>query len=324
MLILTAGLGLLCAAGILGVIMQLGMFANLMVIQQNPEAFDVSTLLTEPAGVENYISTVDGAHIRTLTRGSGPTAVLLPDPGLSLMTMNLMWERLAAYGYRVITFDWREHGQSTVGTTGLTLAGLSHDLDALLHHHQVQRPLLIGHATGAFLAFHYLLHRPERMDQVRGLVSIGGHAGGNLRGLRAGSLGDRFIRSQWPGRLLRHRLFGWGYVASAFGDRVSPALVRAYLEILLQHPLRRLRPLRHELTTVDLRRSLPRLHVPTLIVASPDDKRIDPGHAAEMAHLLPQVETAYIYRGAGNMLIWEQAPAVVEAIRAFDREAVRA
>jgi pimeloyl-ACP methyl ester carboxylesterase len=319
MLLITAILGLLCAVGILGVIMQVGMFANLVAIHQNPEAFTVEKLLTEPAGVVHWVPTVDGGRLHTLSRGSGPSVVLLPDPGLSLVTMNLLWDRLAAYGYRVVTFDWRDHGLSQPGQQGLSLSGLSHDLDAVLRYYQLQQPLLVGHGTGAFMAFHYLLHRPELTDQVRGVVSIGGHAGGTVGGLRVGSLRDHFLRSRWPSRLLRHRLFGWGYVASAFGDRVSPALIRAYLEILRARPLNRLRPLLHELITVDLRRSLERFNVPTLVIASPDDQRISPHHAHDMAQRLPQAASSWIYRGAGNMLIWEQAPAVIEALREFDR-----
>lgn len=319
MILLHTGLGLLCALGVLSMIMQLGMFANLFVIQQNPDSFTLEELLTEPAGVEAWISVADGGRLRSLHRGSGPTVLLLPDLGLNLLSMNQLWERLAQYGYRVITFDWRGHGASEAGQAGLSLSGLMQDLDAVWHHHRLRQPLMIGHATGAFMGFYYLLQRPEVADQVRGLVSVGGHVGGSLRGFRAGSLRDRIMDSCWTERLLRKRLFGWGYVASAFGDRVSPAQVRAYLELMLQQPMSRLRPLHHELMGVDLQRSLEQLNLPVLMLASPDDRRIAPQHAQRVAESLPQGQNLWVCCGAGNMLIWEQPTAVVEAIREFDR-----
>jgi pimeloyl-ACP methyl ester carboxylesterase len=319
MILLHTGLGLLCALGVLGMIMQLGMFANLFVIQQNPESFTLEELLTEPAGIEAWIPVADGGRVRSLHRGSGPTVLLLPDLGLDLVSMNQLWERLAQYGYRVITFDWRGHGASEVGQAGLSLCGLMQDMDAIWRHHRLRRPLVIGHATGAFMGFHYLLQRPELADQVRGLVSVGGYVGGSLRGFRVGSLRDRIMDSRWTERLLRKRLFGWGYVASAFGDQVSPALVRAYLELMLRQPMSRLRLLHHELRGTDLQHSLDRLDLPVLMLASPDDRRIPPPHAQRVAESLPQGNIEWIYRGAGNMLIWEQPAAVVEAVRSFDR-----
>ncbi len=316
-LLIHSFLGLLLASFVLGVMLQIGLIINLVIIRNNPEQFAVKDLLRAPGGVGEAISTADGGRVEVYHRGSGPAVLLIPEVGSRCVVMNQLWERWAAYGFRVITFDWRGHGPSQAGTWGLSLAGFEADLAAVVQHMQLQGGLWLGYATGGFLAMHHLAQQPSAAHRPAYWVSLCGYGQGQaVAGPRRNWLA-RWGQQPWGRHLLRHRLFGWGYAGAAFGDRVSPALVRAYLHLLRQAPTASLEAFWAEVAAQDLGNRLPLVPVPSLVIASPDDQLVSPAQAHWLAEHLPQAELHWVYRGAGHMLPWEQPAAVVEAVREF-------
>ena len=72
--------------------------------------------------------------------------------------------------YRVISFDPRSHGRSTVTSDGNNYATQAADLAALLDHLEVENPVIAGWSAGSLTAWHHVRNRGT--DGIRALVSI--------------------------------------------------------------------------------------------------------------------------------------------------------
>lgn len=68
---------------------------------------------------------------------------------------------LVKAGYRVIVFDQRGHGQSTIGSSGVGSRPMAEDYRAIVEHFDVKDAVLVGHSMGGFLAQVFLLTLPE-------------------------------------------------------------------------------------------------------------------------------------------------------------------
>ncbi|RMG72622.1 MAG: alpha/beta hydrolase [Bacteroidetes bacterium] len=318
MILLNAVLGLLCALLTLGVMLQVGMLANLFVIREQPETGEATALQQDPAGVAESVQREDGTRIQTWHRGSGRPVLLLHDLGLSAAAMGPLWEVLAAQGYRLIAMDLRAHGQSTGHQ--LDLDTLTADLAAVVRHYDLQDALIVGHSLGALIAMRYLIQVPEAQSRIAGLLSVAGFAGGQLRGLPGHSWERKLLQWGILSRLLRHRLYAWSYATPLFGHRINAIWVRAYLELLLSRPLRRLHPLLHELARTDMYPELSRIKTPVVVTCSRQDQRTRPLHAVRLARYLPNSQLHWIDDGSGNMLVWECPQRLANLVRSLDRE----
>lgn len=73
-------------------------------------------------------------------------------------------------GYRVVTWDLRGHGASTLaGDVRFEAAAALADLAALLDHLALDRPVLVGHSLGGNLSQEFVRRHPRA---VRGLVVL--------------------------------------------------------------------------------------------------------------------------------------------------------
>ncbi|MEO1449509.1 MAG: alpha/beta hydrolase [Bacteroidota bacterium] len=316
MLILNAFLAILCAVVILALVLQIGIIANLFIIQSNPDKHSLGHLLTYPAGVNTEVDSPDGHSLFSLHRGSGAPVVLIHEAGLDARTFLLMWDALCGYGFKVITYDLRGHGRDTATVTGDISTHLA-DLEAVLDHHDVCDALLVGHSFGAYLAMRLLQRRPSLAHtRVRGVVSLAGYAGElPRRGLSLPWM-YRWIGQSRVASILRSRMYGWGVAASAFGDQVSDSMIRAYLEIILQRPVGRLDQLFRKLTTNSFLNELgDDFPVPLLLLCSREDQRVHAGHSVQIARRVAHARLGLIDEPVGHMLPWEAPYLLVEEIR---------
>jgi 3-oxoadipate enol-lactonase len=81
-----------------------------------------------------------------------------------------LWEpqvgRLLHAGYRVVRYDVRGHGRSTVPTTGYSWEHYQADLRALLDHLRLERAHLAGISMGGAIALQFALEEPERVASL--------------------------------------------------------------------------------------------------------------------------------------------------------------
>ena len=89
-------------------------------------------------------------HVTDSGTAEGSTIDIVLIPGWS--TSSLIWDdmvRRLSTSHRVITFDPRSQGRSSVGTAGNTPEQRAKDLKQLLRVLKVQRPVLVGWSQGA-------------------------------------------------------------------------------------------------------------------------------------------------------------------------------
>jgi pimeloyl-ACP methyl ester carboxylesterase len=79
-----------------------------------------------------------------------------------------------AQGYRVVTYDRRGYGRSTVDPAGPQPGTGADDLNALMDHLKIDRFHLVGTAAGGFVAWDYTLSFPKRLRSLVVANSIGG------------------------------------------------------------------------------------------------------------------------------------------------------
>jgi pimeloyl-ACP methyl ester carboxylesterase len=157
---------------------------------------------------------VRGAQLSTLALGPDhlPTVAMLH--GLVSGNMASWYSSIAsklAAERRVLLYDQRGHGASTLSTTGFDLDSQAEDLDQVLTHYDfATKPIdLVGHSMGALIALHFALARPER---IRRLVLVDApmpaceYVGPSLRGVQSREVLNSFIEQHMGAGLSGRRL----------------------------------------------------------------------------------------------------------------------
>lgn len=108
------------------------------------------------------------ADIAFADSGAGePVVVLTHGAGVDHSMFDAQAASLARRGVRVILWDLRGHGQSTLADRArFTAADALDDLDALLHTCGVESPVLVGHSLGGNLAQAFARRHPGRVAGV--------------------------------------------------------------------------------------------------------------------------------------------------------------
>ena len=103
---------------------------------------------------------------------------------MSLLEWNVViWQLLHDTGYRLIAYDHRGHGQSTLGAQGIGSVQMAGDVKAILDYFDVRDGVLVGHSMGGFLAVGFMLTHPEAASaRLKHCLLLGSHAGDVLRG----------------------------------------------------------------------------------------------------------------------------------------------
>jgi pimeloyl-ACP methyl ester carboxylesterase len=69
-------------------------------------------------------------------------------------------------GYRVLTWDYRDHGDSQTVDYGLKISRLATDLSELLGSLRLEKVILIGHSMGAMVTYSFMATHPENVVAV--------------------------------------------------------------------------------------------------------------------------------------------------------------
>jgi pimeloyl-ACP methyl ester carboxylesterase len=229
-------------------------------------------------GLETRFLDVVGGRLAYDVAGAGPLVVCAPGMGDLRAEYRLLTPQLVAAGYRVATLDVRGHGESSVGWTDYSVAGVGADMLALACALDTRPAFLIGTSMAGGAAVWAAAEAPET---VAGLVLI-----------------DPFVRDMgpWWQRTLYRLLFGalfagpWGPAAwirylTALYPTARPEDFAAYMRQLrtnLREP-GRLAALRQMLSASKAASAerLARVAAPTLVVMGTRDRDFkDPGGEA--------------------------------------------
>ena len=196
---------------------------------QRAGSWDLNSLISVPFGNTILIERNDGTQLRCISIGDGPTVVLAHGVFNDLRCFNLVTEILIEKGCRVILFDQRGHGASTLGANGFDSRQMAVDCQAVLEHFAVAGGVLAGHSMGACLAVILAQQSPAVIRQhLQGLVLISGHGGSVAKGSVQNQLQIPLIKLGLLSPILSSKKLGRVFVRSLFG-KVAP---REYVEAM--------------------------------------------------------------------------------------------
>ena len=251
-------------------------------------------------------------NFHTYGQAENQALVLISGYSASEVTWVCQAEALAAAGFFVVTYDHRAHGQSQKVSYGLTLARLATDLQELLRHLQLKKPILVGHSMGAatILAYEELFtdvnvaavvtedQAPLFLKQADWLDGKYGHDWDDL---------PQFMIDFPKTRLTRKKL----------SDDVKRALGKA----MYPFDFKAGQPLLRNIITQDLRSNLTRETVPHLFLAGSLSPIFPAEHTQAARQLQPHpLSEVQIFEGCGHLLHLEEADKFNQTVFDFWRK----
>jgi non-heme chloroperoxidase len=287
-------------------------------LQRNPDPFPRERLLAEPDGEHLRITRPDGTVLRALVAGQGPPVILVHGYTARILEWNFVWETLQARGFRVIAFDQRGHGGSTVGSDGIGSEPMAADLAAVLRHLDVHDGVLVGHSMGGFVSIRAVLDHAELQGRLRGLVLFATWAGRILDGAPQNRLQIPLLQLGILQRLVRNQTVATLFGAAQCGTRPSPAMISVFMDFFNQHldehgPLL---PIVRAFSQEDRYPRLTEIAVPTVVMVGSSDRTTPQSHSRRLARGIPGARLVTV-PDAGHLLNWEAADELIDAVESF-------
>ncbi|HLT36810.1 MAG TPA: alpha/beta hydrolase [Enhygromyxa sp.] len=285
-------------------------------IQSLPDPVPYELLAREPEGEDATIERPDGTRIFARSAGDGPTVVLAHGYGATILEWNLIWDALRSSGCRVIAFDQRGHGRSTIGADGIGSAPMAGDYQAVLQHYDVQDAVLAGHSMGGFLGVRAVLDQPDVAPRLRGFVLFASTAGDILVGSPQNRLQIPLIRLGIMTAIARSPVYSWLFGASLCGDSPSPAAIRAFLEVFAVQRHDALVPIIEALAKESYYDRLGEITVPTVVICGDKDQTTPRWHSEKLGKSIPNARNVWV-PGKGHLLNWESPESLVEVVESL-------
>jgi pimeloyl-ACP methyl ester carboxylesterase len=322
-------------AGVAAGALTAGAVGRLLVRHRYQSRDGEPSLADLPPEVLAPVVSFDGTEIAVRAAGdpNGPALLFTHGFSLDMSVWHEQWIDLAD-DFRCVLMDHRSHGASARATDGdLSLRSMGRDIAAVIDAVAPGEPVVVvGHSMGAMAIFALAEQRPELFGpRIVGVALIGAASSDLLRG-SMGSVTE----------LLRPR-FGTFATAARRMDRLrravlaSPADVSGMIaritqfgpeapDYLVDHIVSLAERARSEVWTdglaalmeMDLRRALPRIRVPSLVVVGEHDRVTPPATAVELVGDLPDA-TLVVIEHAGHMAMLERPAEVNHGIRIFAR-----
>ncbi len=291
---------------------------------RHPEGAGTADMTSVPPRV---VVASDGAELRVVERGHGRPVVLVHGVALSSQCWHRQMGDLAGDG-RIIAYDQRGHGDSTIGGEGLTLARLAADLHEVLDRLDVRGGVLVGHSLGGMVALRLLADHPELAAPggrvaALGLMSTSAlPAGGRgipglgtvLGAARPVTSRAAWLASRLPGQTLPDSDLSYLLTLAVFGAAPDVADVDLTRQITSRVPLRVCAELVVEIARVNETATLREVSLPTTVIVGGRDVMTPVGHARRLVGSIPTAELV-VLPGCGHMAMLERPEEVDAAIR---------
>lgn len=262
---------------------------------------------------ESTVRTADGAELAVAVAGAsndGPTVVLVHCWTGDRRVWGPVAQRLAA-DHRVVLYDARGHGRSTVGTADLTLDTLADDLRAVLEHIDASDVIIAGHSMGGMTTQAFAIRHPEvRRARVAGIVLVATACNGIAEGT---SMSPRFLELRITDEMFNRPRIGRLMVRNTVGDVCATAHLDAVLETMIATPPHVRADLLRSMLAMDLRAGLADVDLPVVILSGTKDRVTRPELSRRMVEALPEARLV-VLPGMGHMLPWEAPELVTSTI----------
>ena len=230
----------------------------------------------------------------------------------SLGTNLHLWDAILPHlpaGLRIIRYDKRGHGQSSVPPAPYTMGALVRDVERLLDHLEVRDTMFVGLSIGGLIGQGLAV---KRLDQVRALVLSNTGA----------KIGTKEI---WQERIDGVTAGGMEAIADATMQRwfsrdflASPALA-VWREMLVSQPAEGYIGCSAAISGTDFYTPTSGLRLPVMGIAGSEDGATPPDLVRETVELVPG-STFHLIRRAGHLPCVEKPEEYAGLLTAFLRD----
>lgn len=265
-----------------------------------------------PDGKPLSVHTDDGAVIAATVAGEGPTVVLAHGYTNGRAVWSPVAHRLVESGHRVVLYDQRGHGESTVGVDGYTVARLGSDLRAVLEAGDVRDAVLVGHSMGGMTVQAFAATHPDVLaERVKGVVLVSttshGLADPRMQRTAPAVLGssqvDRVLRAPGAHALMR----------GVVGRNVRKGHLTLARDLFVATPPESRVGFFNAMQEMDLREGLSALTVPATVLVGTRDRLTPRAMGQALADALGV--DLVTFADAGHMLPLEHPDEVARIIR---------
>jgi Predicted hydrolases or acyltransferases (alpha/beta hydrolase superfamily) len=264
----------------------------------------------------------DGGELFVVDRGTGPVILLSHGVTLSLRTWAKQLSSLSGAGFRVVAFDHRGHGESTVGGSGHTVENLGADVRTVIEGLDLHDVVLVGHSMGGVAAQSYCINSPDSAhERLAGLVLLSSLTRSVLAGSPRLAAASTWVADRLPdgAELLRARDFGLLVSRLGFGRKPVPSQVEATRQMIVDTHSATRRDAVAALAGLDLSGQIGAIDIPTLIICGTADLLTPVAESRRIAERILGSRLE-IVEGGGHMLMFERAELVDGLITRFARE----
>ncbi|MDP6651812.1 MAG: alpha/beta hydrolase, partial [Gammaproteobacteria bacterium] len=272
---------------------------------------DLERLTRTPDGVRTFIERPDGTRLHCIAQGEGPTVVLAHGIFNELRCFNLVLEQLRTRHVRIILFDQRGHGQSSIGGDGLGSRQMAGDYRAVLEYFDVTEGILVGHSMGAFLAVVLAEHYPQVVKaRLQAMLLVSGHAGIAAKGSLQNQLQIPLIRVGLMPLILSSRWLGRIFIRTLFGKIAKEEHVEVTRAILAANSQKDRVSLVDFQVREDHYPALGQIKVPTTVVCGEQDRTCPRWHSERLGAEIPDARNVWL-PDVGHAVVYE-APEIID------------
>ncbi len=235
-----------------------------------------------------FATTDDGARLCYASTGDGPAVLLVHGTGIAGQAWRPQVDGLRDR-YRLVWFDNRGVGESTVGSEALTVERMAADAIAVMDHAGIERAHVVGHSLGGLIAIVLALRELERVRSLGLLCTFAN--GGPVAALRPWIVWVGMRTRIGTRRMRRHAFIEMitphSALASADRDALAQDIGEVFGRDLCDQPAIAMQQLR-ALARCDVTARLPELEgVPTLVVSGDEDRIAPPELGRAIARGIP-------------------------------------
>jgi pimeloyl-ACP methyl ester carboxylesterase len=236
---------------------------------------------------------LDGVNLFYTDHGGSGTPIVLVHAaaGTSACWVNQV-PAFGAAGYRVVTFDLRNFGQSRAEPGQETAGSIAGDLLALVQDLGLPPFVLVGTAYGGFGALEFACDHPEHLLGLVLSTSFGGLSDPEYTALRS-----KHVRPDLASLPTVEKELGATYRSG------NPQGVKRFLE--MEHDSYRSDGARQPLGRPLTLQRVAQIKVPALVIAADEDVYAPPPVMQAIAEAIPGARFAVV-NGAGHSAYWEQ------------------
>jgi pimeloyl-ACP methyl ester carboxylesterase len=264
----------------------------------------------------------DGGSISVISRGSGPPIVLSHGVTLSVRTWAKQMRSLPEQGFEVFAFDHRGHGQSTVGESGHSLDGLAWDVRSVLEGLDLRGAVLVGHSMGGIAVQAFATQFPDvAAERVAGIVLLSTLARTYTASAKRLQAVLTALSNRTPdlGSVMERRDLGYLAARLGFGRDPQPSHVELTRQMIAECRPETSHGAAIPLLGLDLTDDLPKIDIPTLVIAGNADLVTPLRENKRISQLIPGARLE-VFDGGGHMLMLERAADVDRLIVDFAHE----